>query len=494
MEKIKLTIKGVIFALYPDYDKTKPGSEDLVKHTTEYLSELNEKRPSVILVPEPDNVYDPKAIQAWCKGKPIGRVAADETSLAHNLFDAGHEMVMTRIVEVEVKRKGNIYVEAELPEGVLLEKNKQPECECDWKQWQFNLPEFPQPNSWKACRVAEFRIKMLASHPKETDMEELMSCLESWTDNSLHDFSKEAMQTRTEYIKLFSSMDDKRLKPYVQRLERQYGAIGGGHRMKYRMEWWEEMEHSDEMELYWDKWRSGLKEDNLHKDLHTVDTHLRRMPDGLYANIGDLKVLFSALRYRDVPRSILWNIYALLLLRVRICEELGIAMKPLPINAYGVEPEDTIDEENRIDETSDECVSEVKVSGKPRSKGRTPESLFKNKDGEKDDALTQEWATLFVKYLTHHKALHKRIDTRKDNYVSRTFVVFYQKWIKSRLVSSLSNGNACFQFLHEDCGLTLKVNKCTYANHIRKMITDAKELDLWEMESNVDTFLKSHKR
>ena len=248
------------------------------------------------------------------------------------------------------------------------------------------------------------------------------------------------------------------------------------------------------MENYWDKWRSGQGEDNLRKDLCMVDTCLRRMPDDLYSFIGNLSELFSALRYRGVPRDILWNIYTLLLLRQRLCKELGIAMKPLPMNVYGVEPEDTIGEETPMDETSDEGLSEVKESGKPRSKGRTPESLFKNKGGEKDEALTQEWATLFVEYLTHHKAMNKEIDTRKDNYVSRTFVVFYQKWVKSGLVSSLPNGNACFQFLQDDCGLTLKVGKCTYANHIRKMITEAKELDLWDIESNVRAFLNTHKK
>lgn len=492
MEKIKLTIKGVIFALFPDYDKTKAGSEDLVRQTTEHLSELNLKRPPVILVPEPDNVHDPKAIRAWCQGKPIGHVAADETTLAYKLFDEEHEMVMTRIVEVEVKRKGNIYVEAELPEGAMQGKKELPCYEHIWGKWKFDLPAFPQPESWKACRVEEFSIKMLASCPE--NMKELMRCIESWTNYSLHDFSKEAMQTRRDYIHMLSSMDDNRLIPYIQRLKRQYGAIGGGHRMKYRMEWWNEMEHSDRMDLYWDQWRSGLKEDNLYKDLYMVDTHLRRMPDGLYANIGDLKVLFSALRYRDVPRSILLNIYTLLLLRQRICKELGITMKPLPINAYGVEPENTIGEENPMNETSNECSPKVKTSDKPHSKGRTPESLFKNKDGEKDYTLTQEWATLFMGYLKHHKALNKEIDTRKDNYVSRTLVVFYQKWVKNGLVSSLPNGNACFQFLQDNCGLTLRVGKCTYANHIRKMISDAKNLDLLEIESNVNVFLKSHKK
>ena len=324
-------------------------------------------------------------------------------------------------------------------------------------------------------------------------MPELTDYLNKWIDRSLHDFSVEAMTTRTDYIRKISELGDERLMPLAKRLEKQITAICGDHRMVYRMAWWKNLQNSPAMESYWDKWRSGQGEDNLKKDLHKVDTCLRRMPDDLYSFIGNLSELFSALRYRGVPRDILWNIYTLLLLRQRICRELGIAMKPLPVNAYGVEPEETIGEEDQMDETPDECASEVKASGKARRKGRTPESLFKNEDGERDDALTGEWATLFVEYLTLHKAMNKEIDTRKDNYVSRSFVVFYQMWVKNNLVSSMPNGNACFQFLQDDCGLTLKVGKCTYANHIRKMISEAKELDLWDIESNVNAFLKSKK-
>ena len=109
------------------------------------------------------------------------------------------------------------------------------------------------------------------------------------------------------------------------------------------MKWWKELQQAAHMEHYWDQWRSGRKENNLWSDLHTVDTQLRRMPDGLYAHIGDLTCLFSAMRYRDdVSRTVLWEVYTLLLLRERICRELGIAMKPLPLDAYGtLEKEET---------------------------------------------------------------------------------------------------------------------------------------------------------
>ena len=80
---------------------------------------------------------------------------------------------------------------------------------------------------------------------------------------------------------------------------------------------------------------------------------LRRMPDGMYAHIGDLSCLFSVLRYRDdVTRPVLWDIYTLLLLRERICRELGIAMKPLPMDAYGVED----DEDSLVPELTDGCL------------------------------------------------------------------------------------------------------------------------------------------
>ena len=495
MPEIRLKIKGVHYAVHPDYNPKNGdvSTEEMELKTMERLRELDERRPKVILVPEPDNPVDPKAVRAWCEGNPIGRVDADQTSEAHCLFNESCRMAVVQIDTVEVQQRGNFYVKAELSEEALSRKCSIFNTKDNWKGWRCDIPKFPVPEAWESCRVLEFLMEEILSNPDKIQVSELENYMNMWIDRSLHDFSLEAMSTRTDYIKKISDLGDERLMPLAKRLEKQITAICGDHRMVYRMAWWKNLQNSPAMESYWDKWRSGQGEDNLRKDLHKVDTCLRRMPDDLYSFIGNLSELFSALRYRGVPRDILWNIYTLLLLRQRICRELGIAMKPLPINTYGVEPEDTIGEEDQMDETSDECASEVKASGKARSKGRTPESLFKNKDGERDDALTGEWATLFVEYLTHHKAMNKEIDTRRDNYVSRTFVVFYQKWVKSGLVSSLPNGNACFQFLQDDCGLTLKVGKCTYANHIRKMISEAKELDLWDIESNVNAFLKSKK-
>ncbi len=143
-------------------------------------------------------------------------------------------------------------------------------------------------------------------------------------------------------------------------------------------------------------------------------------------------------------------------------------------------------QEETKEASSSQTLEEIKTTS--RKGGRKAEPLFQ------DEQLTQEWATLFVEYLKLHKALSKVIDTTRDNYVNKAFVVFYRVWEKRKLVASTPNGNACYQFLLENCTLQMKAEKKTYANHIRNMINGANELDLLDIESNVYTFLNMHKQ
>ena len=54
-------------------------------------------------------------------------------------------------------------------------------------------------------------------------------------------------------------------------------------------------------------------------------------------------------------REVLWDIYTLLLLRERLCRELGVAMKPLPMDAYG----EVADEEAFVPELTDERLAKA---------------------------------------------------------------------------------------------------------------------------------------
>ena len=343
-------VRGVTFALFPQYDQTDPRGREMVEATVKHLKQLDEERPEVILMPEPENVKDPKAIRVYCQGSPIGYVAHEQTDTAHLLFDALHPIVPARIVGVEAEDKRHFHIEAELPESALRKQFAKPEASQAWKEWRCSIPKLPMPEVWKNCQVLEFQIER--EFPVQTleQVRNLKMYIKLWIDKSLHDFSVEAMQLRKRYVERLRAVGGGAFDAEIKRLEKQYAAISSGQRMTYRMKWWRELQHSTQMEHYWDQWRSSRKEDNLWRDLHTVDAQLRRMPDGLYAHIGDLTCLFAVLRYRDdVTRTVLWDIYTLLLLRERICRELGIATKPLPMDAY----EDVSDEETFTPELTD---------------------------------------------------------------------------------------------------------------------------------------------
>jgi hypothetical protein len=263
-------------------------------------------------------------------------VAHEQTDTAHLLFDALHPIVPARIAGVDAEEKRHFYIEADMSESVLRKQFDKREAVNAWKDWQCSIPKLPMPEAWKNCLVLEFQIER--EFPVQTleQVRKLKMYIKLWIDRSLHDFSVEAMQLRQRYIDRLRSEGNGAFDAEIKRLEKQYAAICSGQRMTYRMKWWKELQHSACMEHYWDQWRSSRREDNLWKDLHTVDSQLRRMPDGLYTHIGDLTCLFATLRYRDdVTREVLWDIYTLLLLRERICRELGIAMRPLPMDAYG---------------------------------------------------------------------------------------------------------------------------------------------------------------
>ena len=196
MSRMNLTVRGVTFALFPQYDQTDPRGREMVEATVKRLQQLDEERPEVILMPEPENVKDPKAIRVYCQGSPIGYVAHEQTDTAHLLFDALHPIVPARIVGVEAEGKRHFCIEAELPESALRKQFAKPEASQAWKDWRCSFPKLPMPEVWKNCQVLEFQIEQ--EFPVQTleQVRNLKTYIKLWIDRSLHDFSVEAMQLR----------------------------------------------------------------------------------------------------------------------------------------------------------------------------------------------------------------------------------------------------------------------------------------------------------
>lgn len=135
-----------------------------------------------------------------------------------------------------------------------------------------------------------------------------------------------------------------------------------------------------------------------------------------------------------------------------------------------------VEEETGIDDIVEKHIPQKKDEVKPicRKGGRNPESLFKGKNGKKDEEKTKMKASHFIDYLKEQGIFAITIDTSRDNEVNKAFVSFYKKWVVEDEIPSYPNGNACFRFLKEDCELNMTSGDSnymkTYGEFIRKMI------------------------
>lgn len=104
--------------------------------------------------------------------------------------------------------------------------------------------------------------------------------------------------------------------------------------------------------------------------------------------------------------------------------------------------------------------------------GRKDEYLFANADTSKNETLTMDKASEFLKFLDENNSGGINIDTSKKNGVNKSFVHLYKKWIKEGLVSKVPNASACLRFLKDDCNLGFSCREKSYETFIRSYISE----------------------
>lgn len=324
-----IRIVGVHYAANPTYTMQMGTVPEMEAHTVDVLRELDQKRPRVMLEPDPDNSADPHAVMARAAGRRIGYVEKVDQEIFFKLLKKnGKRFLLATIDKVEVEERGKLYISLE--SEPIADTDEPLWEECQWPVWPADRPLLPAKEVWLARHEAERMMDevLWPCHDTQT-ADELEYYLDVWMENSLYDISAETLRTCQRLIERFQSHPDPRINAWTRRLEKFRTAFYGAKRDSYRMEWWASIIDSDAMDLLWRKWLHHLSY-HLRRGLKETDDYLRLLPDQLYSSIGSPGHLFKALFYRNVPRHTLWGIYTALLLRTRTCRELGIAMKPLP--------------------------------------------------------------------------------------------------------------------------------------------------------------------
>ena len=218
-------------------------TELMHQRTAQRLRELDEVRPPVVLIPEPSNPADVRAVMARVEGRRIGYVSTPQLDDVHALLSAqGGRPLKARIESVEAKKHGWMTVCVEANEEVCIAPQNQ--CDSVWKEWTCTLPVLPTIESQFVLMEAEAMLEDLFApaivtqseakslgdirvdgcvdaseilrrdaplddkHGKESvvNLDLLEQYIRLWLENSLHDLSHEARLTREHYIMRLKKM------------------------------------------------------------------------------------------------------------------------------------------------------------------------------------------------------------------------------------------------------------------------------------------------
>ena len=374
MATYRFKIVGVHYAVNPD--SCTDETEIMHQRTADRLRELDRMRPAVVLIPEPSNPVDTRAVMARVMGERIGYVDKTQLDTLHALLQAGGGLPLKATIEaVEARKHGWMIVCLEADGDVRIEPQNQPDSL--WKEWACTLPVLPATDSQFAQIEAEVMLDdVFSKHPtdgggspqstqsstesssspsdgmqdennKNNPCESVESVvglniieqyLRIWLNSSLHDLSNEARLTREHYIMRLREMESQNATPgqelsnrihkLISEIEKQRTAICGQKRMNLRVDkWWKELLQSKEMEQLWGMWT--LRSDgNAEQWGNELDSHLKALPNSLYAFIDRKKLFFSRLYYSHIPRKKYWQIVSLMLLKDRMQAEGGRESRP----------------------------------------------------------------------------------------------------------------------------------------------------------------------
>ena len=328
-------IVGVHYAIHPDSTSKAEETELMHQRTAQRLRELDEKRPVVVLIPEPTNPVDARAVMARVEGTRIGYVDKTQLDTLHAIFQANGGRILKATIEgVEARKHGWMNICLETKEDVFVESHNLQDSQ--WMEWTCNFPELPTTDPQFAQMEAEMMLEdaLSSNHSEDkntscnsvVNLNTVEQYIRIWLDSSLHDLSNEARLMREHYImrlkELMSRNDSSsQIAALVFELEKQRTAICGQKRMDLRANgWWKQLLLSKEMEQLWSMWITRIGGD-LEQPMSEMDTLLRALPFDLYAFIDDKKLFFSRLHYGHVPRTQYWKIVSLMLLRERTLME-----------------------------------------------------------------------------------------------------------------------------------------------------------------------------
>lgn len=237
MLQYRVKVVGLHYAANPTYVKEMGKVPEMEENTVQVLKALDENRPQIVLMPEPDNPCDPHAVMARAHGKRIGYVSKSDLETVHRLLELEKKpFLVGNIDEVEVWKRGNLQIHLDSHEK--LTRLAEPWGVYDWSEWKYDLSLLPVKDTWYACQEAEYMIEeYYFPFMDENLLDECERYLDVWLENSVYDISNETFKFCNRYIKCFGEHENPRVQEWAERLKKHCTAFYGSKRTVNRMEW-----------------------------------------------------------------------------------------------------------------------------------------------------------------------------------------------------------------------------------------------------------------
>jgi len=321
---------SVRYVVNPELErKDAVETEEMCQKTIATLKMLDEVRPRLVLMADPQNKRDPHAVMIRALGEKVAYVEKDfAPDIRGMLKEAPRGMLITTITDVVVYKHGYFHIK----KPTIGRAYTPEEIGVDWGNYQISEP-FILPNEYFDSHDELTMVidDELLPDLANVSVEELRLYIDRWLTSVRYNQSREVYDEMQRFISILAADSREEVRRIAIDVDHLRTKKGTSEVIKEMTEiWWHGILHDPMANESFSLIRQRCQNERhqLLLLLDKVEELMRHMPGELYNDVGDAYDFFSHLAYLAPPMSALSGVLSLLAIRTLICEELTLPTAP----------------------------------------------------------------------------------------------------------------------------------------------------------------------
>ena len=320
---------GVRYTVNPELGhKGVVETEEMCQKTITKLKWLDEKRPRVVLMADPQN-KDTHAVMVRALGEKIAYIDMNSAPEIHGMLkETPRGMLSTCITEVRVNKHGFFYVKKPMMDRAFTPE----EIGVDWSSFQVSEPfllsgEYFDSHDELSMVIEDELLPDLANVGED----ELRMYIDRWLTTVRYNQSCEVQHEMLRFITILSADPREKIRSIAVSIDHLSTKKNSSEVITEMSEvWWKDLLQCRTVNESFSLVVNRCQNDRhrLLLLLDKVEELLRSMPGDLYNDMGDTYEFFSHLAYLAPPKRALIGVLSLFALRSLICKELNLPTTP----------------------------------------------------------------------------------------------------------------------------------------------------------------------